>query len=61
MNIDFSYMLQGSNGILGAYRGKNVVLTLPSGKTLRNVKWISVWCRAFDVNFGEVTFPNRYM
>jgi len=23
------------------------------------VKWISVWCRAFDINFGEVTFPDR--
>lgn len=50
---------KGSSEILKAYRGKNIVLTLPSGKTLRNVKWISVWCRAFDVNFGEVTFPAR--
>ena len=50
---------KGSTDELGAYTGKNIVLTLPGGKTLRNVKWISVWCRAFDVNFGEVTFPNR--
>lgn len=50
---------KGSTEILSRYQGKNLVLTLPSGKTLRDVKWLSVWCRAFDVNFGEVTFPDR--
>ena len=57
--ISYLIEIQGSKDILGAYRSKNIVLTLPGGKTLRNVKWISVWCRAFDVNFGEVTFPDR--
>ena len=51
---------KGSTDVLRSYNGKDLVLTLPSGKTLKGVQWISVWCRAFDVNFGEVTFPDRY-
>ena len=23
-------------------------------------RWLSVWCDAFDVNFGELTFPPRF-
>ena len=42
-----------------SYRKKDLVLTLPGGRTLRDLKWISVWCRAFDVNFGEVNLPDR--
>ena len=34
---------KGSLDILKAYRKKDIVLTLPGGKTLRNVKWLSVW------------------
>lgn len=49
---------KGSTDVLRSYDGsKDLVLTLPSGKTLKGVEWISVWCRAFDVNFGEVNFP----
>ena len=22
-------------------------------------RWLSVWCNAFDVNFGEIMFPAR--
>ena len=34
---------KGSTEPLKAYRKKDIVLTLPGGKTLRNVKWVSVW------------------
>ena len=52
---------KGSTDVLRSYDGsKDLVLTLPSGKTLKGVEWISVWCRAFDVNFGEVNFPVGY-
>jgi len=50
---------KGSTEILQAYRGKDIVLTLPGGKTLRDVRWLSVWCDAFDVNFGELSVPAR--
>lgn len=50
---------KGSTDILGAYRKKDIVLTLPGGKTLKDIRWLSVWCNAFDVNFGEIMFPAR--
>merc|ERR1712241_1314433 len=51
---------KGSTDILGSYNRKDIVLTLPGGKTLKNIRWLSVWCDAFDVNFGEITFPARF-
>ena len=51
---------KGSTGVLKAYRGENIVLSLPSGKTLKDVSWISVWCEEFEVNFGEVYLPNNF-
>ena len=75
---------KGTTDILGSYRNKDIVLTLPGrsfsaifitvvnaifiavvliiifnehrsgGMTLRTIRWLSVWCDAFGVNFGEV-------
>ena len=45
---------------LNRYNGDNIVLSLPSGKTLKNLRWISVWCEEFEVNFGEVLIPERF-
>lgn len=39
---------------------EDIVLTLPEGKTVDQLKWISVWCRDFDVNFGHVNFPKNF-
>ncbi|XP_045115427.1 protein Skeletor, isoforms B/C-like isoform X1 [Portunus trituberculatus] len=39
---------------LGLYRNKDVTLTLPEGKTLKDIKWISIWCRAYSIDFGHV-------
>ena len=42
-------------------------MSTPPMKTLHNLynnetylRWLSVWCNAFDVNFGELTFPARF-
>ena len=51
---------KGSMEVLQRYTGQNLVLSLPSGKTLRNVAWLSVWCEEFEVNFGEVFIPERF-
>ncbi|KAF2366389.1 DM13 domain [Trinorchestia longiramus] len=48
----------GSTQPLGRYRNKDVTLTLPEGITLKDVKWISVWCRAFAIDFGHVIVPS---
>jgi len=50
---------KGSTNGLGSYRGKDIVLTLPGGKTLKDIRWISVWCDEFSVNFGEVAIPRN--
>jgi len=39
---------------LGPYRNKDITLTLPSGVTLDKVQWMSVWCRKFAVDFGNL-------
>jgi len=39
---------------------EDLVLELPEGTTVDQLKWISVWCRDFDINFGHVTFPKNF-
>ena len=51
---------KGSVAGLNRYSGDNIVLSLPSGKTLKNLRWLSVWCEEFEVNFGEVLIPERF-
>lgn len=48
---------RGSNGVLKRYRKKDITLTLPEGKTLCDIKWFSVWCDEFSVDFGSVIIP----
>lgn len=45
--------------LLKRYRNKDVTLSLPEGKTLRDFKWFSVWCDEFAVNFGDVKIPSN--
>ena len=32
-------------------------MTLPETLKATDIKWLSVWCRAFQVNFGDLQFP----
>lgn len=50
---------KGSAGVLPKYRNKDITLTLPEGKTLRDIKWFSIWCDEFSVDFGSVTIPKN--
>ncbi len=48
--------------VLGRFRGEeeeeeDLLLHLPPGLEVNQVRWLSVWCRAFTVNFGEVVWP----
>ncbi|XP_066600483.1 protein Skeletor, isoforms B/C isoform X2 [Prorops nasuta] len=43
---------------LRAYDNVDVILKLPQGKKLRDIKWLSVWCRRFTVDFGHVFIPD---
>ena len=42
---------KGSTEILQAYRGKDIVLTLPGGKTLRDVRLIEIFQLIFNFSF----------
>ncbi|CAL7938166.1 unnamed protein product [Xylocopa violacea] len=50
----------GSTETLKRYRRKSITLTLPDGKSLGNIKWFSVWCDEFAVNFGDVRIPRGF-
>nr|ADD38861.1 DOMON domain-containing protein CG14681 [Lepeophtheirus salmonis] len=43
--------------IEGVHTGSKIVLTLPSDNDVSDYKWFSVWCRAYNINFGDVYFP----
>ena len=44
--------------VLGKFNGENVTLTLPDNLKATNIKWLSVWCRQFGLNFGDIFFPD---
>merc|ERR1712141_819780 len=54
----FEYEDQSAPILTGRFSGdKDIKLTLPDSLKTTDLKWISVWCRAFSVNFGDLTFP----
>ncbi|XP_016842690.1 protein Skeletor, isoforms B/C isoform X2 [Nasonia vitripennis] len=42
---------------LQAYQDQDIILRLPAGIKVRDIKYLSVWCRRFTVNFGMVLIP----
>merc|ERR1712179_230692 len=40
----------------GPYRGQQITINLPAGVDANNIKWLSVWCELFNINFGDVEF-----
>ncbi|XP_075210705.1 protein Skeletor, isoforms B/C [Lycorma delicatula] len=45
--------------VLEKFNRQDVILRLPLGKRIRDIKWLSVWCRRFTVNFGDVFVPSN--
>ncbi len=45
--------------ILDRADGVEITLTLPSGYKASELKWLSVWCRQFSVDFGHVVFADN--
>ena len=35
----------------------DIVLTLPDDINVKDLKWISIWCRRFGISFGQFIFP----
>ena len=44
----------GSKKPLKGYKNADIVLRLPKGRSLRDIKWLSIWCRQYRINFGDV-------
>jgi len=42
-----------------AFTNEEIELTLPGGLKPKEIKWLSVWCRKFKVNFGDIFFPDN--
>jgi len=53
----YSYSDPSPTAELGKVENKNITLTLPPHIQAREVAWMSVWCRPFRANFGEIIFP----
>ena len=37
------------------------MLTLPPEYEVSDLKWLSVWCRRFSVNFGDIKFDRTVL
>lgn len=53
----YEYEDQSAPILSKRFNGEEIVLTLPETLKATDIKWLSVWCRAFQVNFGDLTFP----
>ena len=42
--------------VLGRSVNEDIVLTLPPNLKVSDLKWLSVWCKAYRINFGDVKF-----
>ena len=52
------YPGSSTSEILLAHDGStDVILTMPGDLTTSEIRWLSVWCRQFEVSFGEIEFP----
>ena len=45
--------------VLGRSDDEQIALKLPANMKVGDLKWISVWCRRFTVDFGNLIFPDN--
>ncbi|XP_013778969.1 protein Skeletor, isoforms B/C-like [Limulus polyphemus] len=50
---------KGTENVLRRYSNKDIWIKLPNGRTIKDVNWLSVWCREFKVNFGSLQIPDN--
>ncbi len=39
------------------FNGEDIELVLPDGLKAENVRWLSVYCRKYNIDFGHAVFP----
>ena len=45
--------------VLGRSVNEDIVLTIPPHLKVSDLKWLSVWCKAYRINFGDVKFVDN--
>lgn len=45
--------------VLTAHNSSDIILRLPMGKRIRDIRWLSVWCRRFTVSYLKVSSLSR--
>ncbi|RWS22358.1 protein Skeletor: isoforms B/C-like protein, partial [Leptotrombidium deliense] len=50
----------GSEEKLKGYNNENLILKMPEGRKISDVKWISIWCKKFTINFGHIDIPQNF-
>ncbi|GIZ00913.1 hypothetical protein CEXT_127471 [Caerostris extrusa] len=48
---------QDSEETIGPFKDQNLILHLPAGIKITDLRWLSVWSRKFSMSFGSVIFP----
>lgn len=47
--------------ILPQFTGsQDIVLKVPEPYSVEDLRWLSVWCRDYKINFGHITFPENF-
>ena len=49
-------MRQNLHSSFQEFKGDTVTLEMPDGVKVTDLRWISVWCKKFSVNFGDLFF-----
>lgn len=49
----------GSSNVLRKYQGETLVISLPEEVTIYDFDFFGVWCKQFQVNFGQVKIPQQ--
>ncbi|XP_021968690.1 protein Skeletor, isoforms B/C [Folsomia candida] len=50
---------RGVSDKLNGYNGKDIELALPNDISVKDIDYISVWCKRYGTNFGHVTIPKN--
>ena len=56
--IFFSDSMNMEVASLKKMKNNDVLLTLPGTLKVRDIGWLSIWCKRFTVNYGEVYIPS---
>ena len=56
----YEYEDQSAPILNGRFSGdKNIKLTLPDTLKVTDIRWLSIWCRKYSINFGDLMFPDN--